>query len=429
MGHQRKIAVIGLGYVGLPVAVAFGMQSNPIIGFDSNPKRINDLKKGFDHNQEISAEELNKAQIQFTHEKQALSAADFYIVCVPTPNDGAHKPDLSFLYNACEILGPFLKPNDIVVFESTVYPGATQEECIPVLERFAKLKAGVDFSVGYSPERINPGDKKHSFSQVTKIISALDPETTDLIAQVYGSVIKAGVYRAPNIKVAEAAKLIENTQRDLNIALMNELAIICEKMNIDTQEVINAAKTKWNFLPFQPGLVGGHCIGVDPYYLSHKAKQLGYRPEVILAGRRINDGMGKYVADQTVKQMIHLGSRIKGAKVGILGLTFKENCRDIRNTKVVDVINELQSFGIDILVHDPIADKEEAYKEYEIELMEWDDIFDVDALVLCVAHTYYRELTAENYAEKFDNNRLIVDVKSILDKEAFRNVDVNIWRL
>ncbi|MBS0287279.1 MAG: nucleotide sugar dehydrogenase [Proteobacteria bacterium] len=428
MAHQRKIAVIGLGYVGLPVAVAFG-EKGPIVGFDINPARITDLKKGLDVTHELSAEELSRAQIHFSCEKSSLSEADFYIVCVPTPSDGAHKPDLSCLYKACEIIGPFLKPNDIVVFESTVYPGATQEECIPVLERFSQLKAGVDFSVGYSPERINPGDKKHTISQVIKIVSALDPETGDIIAQVYGSVVKAGIYRAPNIKVAEAAKVIENTQRDLNIALMNELAIICERMNIDTHEVINAAKTKWNFLPFQPGLVGGHCIGVDPYYLSHKAKQLGYRPEVILAGRRINDGMGKYVADQTVKQMIHLGTQIKGAKVAILGLTFKENCRDIRNTKVIDVINELQSFGVNVMVHDPIADKEDAYKEYEIELVDWDDIIDVDAIVLCVSHTYYRELSAESYAEKFDHNRLIIDVKSILDREAFMQVDVKLWRL
>ncbi len=427
-GHQRKIAVMGLGYVGLPVALGFGSVS-PIIGFDINPKRVNDLRNGIDTTHEFSNEELKLANIHYSCEKASLAQADFYIICVPTPSDGTHKPNLSFLYKACEILGPFLKKNDIVVFESTVYPGATQEECIPVLERFAQIKAGVDFSVGYSPERINPGDKKHSFSQVVKIVSALDPETTDIIAQVYGTVVKAGIYRAPNIKVAEAAKVIENTQRDLNIALMNELAIICERMNIDTHEVINAAKTKWNFLPFQPGLVGGHCIGVDPYYLSYKAKQLGYRPEVILAGRRINDGMGKYVADQAVKQMILKGSLIKGAKVAILGLTFKENCRDIRNTKVIDVITELQSFGIDIMVHDPIADRDEAYKEYEIELVDWEDIIDVDAIILCVSHLFYRELQAERYAEKFDNNRLIIDVKGILDKEAFTAVDIDIWRL
>lgn len=425
---QRKIAVIGLGYVGLPVALGFG-SVGPVLGFDINAKRIHDLDNGLDSTGEFSKEELKAANVHYTSDKSQLAQADFYIVCVPTPSDDTHKPNLTFLYKACEILGPYLKTNDIVVFESTVYPGATQEECIPVLERFAKIKAGVDFSVGYSPERINPGDKKHSLSNVVKIVSALDHETTDIIAHVYGTVVKAGIYRAPSIKVAEAAKVIENTQRDLNIALMNELAIICERMNIDTHDVINAAKTKWNFLPFSPGLVGGHCIGVDPYYLSYKAKQLGYRPEVILAGRRINDGMGKYVADQTVKQMILQGSRIKGAKVAVLGLTFKENCRDIRNTKVVEVINELQSFGIETIVHDPIADKEEAYKEHEIELIEWEDIYDVDAIVLCVSHQYYTSLAAEKFAEKFDNFRLMIDVKGILDKEAFTQVDINIWRL
>ncbi len=352
-----------------------------------------------------------------------------FIVTVPTPSDDTHKPDLRLLHKACEILGPYLKTNDIVVIESTVYPGATQEECIPLLERYSNLKAGVDFSVGYSPERINPGDKVHTLSQVVKVISALDPETLDIIADVYSTVVQAGVYRCPSIKTAEAAKIIENTQRDLNIALMNELAIICERMGVDTQEVINAAKTKWNFLPFQPGLVGGHCIGVDPYYLTYKAKQLGYRPEVILAGRRINDGMGKYIADQTVKQMIHLGSKVKGAKVAILGLTFKENCRDLRNSKVIDVINELQSFGVELCVHDPIADKDEALKEYDIELLDWDEIVDVDAIVLCVAHRAYREMTVEEFEEKFDNMRLVIDVKAILDREAFADHNIPLWRL
>ncbi|MBS0290721.1 MAG: nucleotide sugar dehydrogenase [Proteobacteria bacterium] len=425
--HQRKIAVIGLGYVGLPVAVAFGSVS-PVLAFDINPKRIAELKRGIDVTQEISAQAL-QGKINFTCEKEALNHADFYIICVPTPSDDTHKPDLNALYKACEIVGPYLKANDIVVFESTVYPGATQEECIPVLERYSKLKAGVDFSIGYSPERINPGDKVHTLSQIVKVVSALDHETLEIVAQVYGSIIKAGVYRAPNIKVAEACKVIENTQRDLNIALMNELALICDKLNIDTQEVIKAAKTKWNFMPFQPGLVGGHCIGVDPYYLAYKAKQLGYRPEVILAGRRINDNMGKYIADQTVKQMIHLGSRVKDAKVAVFGLTFKENCRDIRNTKVIDVIDELQSFGINVLLHDPIADKEEALKEYDLELLEWDEVIDVDAVVLCVAHQQYCALTAEAFAEKFDNTRLIIDVKAILNKEDFAAVDIQVWQL
>lgn len=428
MSHQRKIAVIGLGYVGLPVAVAFGLKDH-VIGFDINPKRINDLKKSVDVTGEVTSMELSQSHILFTHDKSILQSADFFIVTVPTPSDDTHKPDLRLLHKACEILGPYLKTNDIVVIESTVYPGATQEECIPLLERYSNLKAGVDFSVGYSPERINPGDKVHTLSQVVKVISALDPETLDIIADVYSTVVQAGVYRCPSIKTAEAAKIIENTQRDLNIALMNELAIICERMGVDTQEVINAAKTKWNFLPFQPGLVGGHCIGVDPYYLTYKAKQLGYRPEVILAGRRINDGMGKYIADQTVKQMIHLGSKVKGAKVAILGLTFKENCRDLRNSKVIDVINELQSFGVELCVHDPIADKDEALKEYDIELLDWDEIVDVDAIVLCVAHRAYREMTVEEFEEKFDNMRLVIDVKAILDREAFADHNIPLWRL
>lgn len=425
---HRKIAVIGLGYVGLPVAVAFGKKT-PVIGFDINPKRIQDLLRGVDQTQEFSREALSESQIHFTADPEDLHAADFYIVTVPTPSDNAHKPDLSFIYHACELIGVQLKIDDIVVFESTVYPGATQEECVPLLERYSHLKAGVDFSVGYSPERINPGDAQHSFATVVKVVAALDQETLDIIAQTYATVVPAGIYRAPNIKVAEAAKIIENTQRDLNIALMNELAIICEKMNIETQAVINCAKTKWNFHPFQPGLVGGHCIGVDPYYLTYKAKQLGYRPEVILAGRRINDGMGKYIADQTVKKMIHLGSRVKGARVAILGLTFKENCRDLRNSKVIDVITELTSFGIELFVHDPLADREEALKEYDLELSNWEDIREVDAIVICVAHQVFQEYFPEEFAEKFAACRLLVDVKAMLDKEALGNLGISVWRV
>lgn len=428
MSHQRKIAVIGLGYVGLPVAVAFGLKET-VVAYDINPKRINDLKRGEDTNGEVSREQLASAKLSLTHDKALLAEADFYIVTVPTPSDGAHKPDLSHLYKACELVGSQLKRNDIVVFESTVYPGATQEECIPLLEHASKLKAGLDFAVGYSPERINPGDKIHTFSQVTKVVSALDPATLDIISEVYGSVVTAGVYRASDIKVAEACKVIENTQRDLNIALMNELAMICERMQINTMDVINAAKTKWNFMPFQPGLVGGHCIGVDPYYLTYKAKQLGYRPEVILAGRRINDSMGKYIADQTVKQLIHLGSKVKEARVGILGLTFKENCKDLRNSKVIDVINELDSFGLRILIHDPIADKEEAFKEYDIELNAWEDMVDLDAIVVCVGHQYYKQQSVEEYFDKFNANRLLIDVKSIFDKDNFLNAGIHIWQL
>lgn len=427
--HQRSIAVIGLGYVGLPVAVAFA-QKGPIMGFDTNPIRIRDLKRGLDTTHEVSTQSLASADILFTNDKTELAQADFFIVTVPTPLDEAHKPDLTFLYKACEIVGAALSKQSIVVFESTVYPGAIQEECIPLLERYSHLKAGVDFSVGYSPERINPGDKVHTFSNVKKLISALDPTTLDMIEQVYGSIVTAGVHRVSSIKVAEAAKVIENTQRDLNIALMNELAMIFEKMGIDTQEVIEAAKTKWNFFPFQPGLVGGHCIGVDPYYLTYKAKQLGYRPEVILAGRRINDGMGKYIAIQTIKKMIHVGNPIKDAKVAILGLTFKENCRDLRNSKVIDVCNELSSFGVQLCVHDPIADEDEALKEYDIELMHWEEITQVSAVVLCVAHQAYQDRSVEDFAQKFgDNPGVVIDVKSILDVQAFAESDIQVWRL
>lgn len=424
---QRKIAVIGLGYVGLPVAVAFA-KKQPVIAYDINPKRIQELQDGFDFAYDVDTTSLKNPNLIFTNEKTMLSQADFYIATVPTPSDATHKPDLQFLYSACQTIGSCLKVDDIVVFESTVYPGATQEECIPLLEHYSKLKAGIDFSVGYSPERINPGDKNNTFVNISKLVSAQNPETLEIVASVYESVVNK-VVRVPNIKVAEASKLLENTQRDLNIALMNELAIICHKMNIETQDVINAAKTKWNFMPFQPGLVGGHCIGVDPYYLTYKAKQLGYRPEVILAGRRINDNMGKYIAEQTVKKMIHEGSRIKNARVGVLGITFKENCRDIRNSKVIDVIHELETFGIQVLVHDPVADKADTLKEYDIELSDWEEIQDVDALVLCVPHHFYIECSAVLFAEKLINSRVLVDVKACLESEGLHQHDIHLWRL
>jgi UDP-N-acetyl-D-galactosamine dehydrogenase len=424
---QRKIAVIGLGYVGLPVAAAFA-KKQPVIAYDINPKRIQELQDGFDFAHDVDSALLKNPNLIFTNEKAMLAQADFFIATVPTPSDATHKPDLQFLYSACQTMGSYLKVDDIVVFESTVYPGATQEECIPLLEHYSKLKAGIDFCVGYSPERINPGDKNNTFESIVKLVSAQNPETLEIVASVYEIVVNQ-VVRVPNIKVAEASKLLENTQRDLNIALMNELAIICHKMNIETQDVINAAKTKWNFMPFQPGLVGGHCIGVDPYYLTYKAKQLGYRPEVILAGRRINDNMGKYIAEQTVKKMIHEGSRVKNARVGVLGITFKENCRDIRNSKVIDVIHELETFGIHVLVHDPVADKADTLKEYDIELNDWEEIQDVDALVLCVPHHFYTECHAETFAEKLIHSRVFVDVKACLNAESMTNYDVHVWRL
>ena len=353
--HQRKIAVIGLGYVGLPVAVAFG-RSARTIGFDINVARVAELKSGHDSTLEIEDAELKASDIAFTCNAADLSAADFHIVAVPTPVDEAKRPDLTPMIKASETLGAHIKAGDIVVYESTVYPGATEEDCVPVLERMSGLKAGQDFFVGYSPERINPGDKDHTFTKITKVVSGQTPAVLEIVAQVYESVVTAGVHRAPSIKVAEAAKVIENTQRDLNIALMNELALIFNRMGIDTRDVLAAAGTKWNFLKFDPGLVGGHCIGVDPYYLTHKAAILGYIPQVILAGRSINDDMGRYVAQQAIRQLIGQGGAVKDAVITVLGFTFKENVPDLRNTRVIDIVNELKTYDIRVQIHDPYAD-------------------------------------------------------------------------
>ena len=344
MQHQRKISVVGLGYVGLPVAVAFG-KSEQTIGFDINEERLAELRNGHDRTNEVTDQDLAATQILFTSKTAELAQADFHIVAVPTPVDDAHQPDLTPVLKASETVAKALKKGDIVVYESTVYPGVTEEICVPILELISGLVCGVDFTVGYSPERINPGDKEHTFTKIKKVVSGQDQATLDIVADVYGSVVTAGVYKAATIKVAEAAKVIENTQRDLNIALMNELALIFDRMGIDTLDVLEAAGTKWNFLKFKPGLVGGHCIGVDPYYLTHKAEKLGYIPQVILSGRRINDGMGAYIAQQTIKQMIHAGHPIAGSTVTVLGLTFKENCPDLRNSRVIDIIRELQDFG------------------------------------------------------------------------------------
>ena len=352
MNSERIISVIGLGYVGLPVAVAFG-KVRRTIGFDINPLRISELQAGFDRTGEVTGTDLQNSDIAFTDKVAELAGADFHIVAVPTPVDEAHQPDLTLMYKASETVGRALKKGDIVVYESTVYPGVTEDECVPVLERVSGLQCGRDFTVGYSPERINPGDKEHTFTKIKKVVSGQDAATLEIVARVYESVVTAGVHRATSIKVAEAAKVIENTQRDLNIALMNELALIFDRMGIDTNEVLEAAGTKWNFLPFRPGLVGGHCIGVDPYYLTHKAEKIGYIPQVILAGRRINDGMGKFIAQRTVKEMIHAGHNVLGNRVTVLGLTFKENCPDLRNSKVIDIIRELQDYGIDVQVCDP----------------------------------------------------------------------------
>jgi len=426
--NTRKISVIGLGYVGLPVAVAFGKKQN-VIAFDINQKRIEQLKKGIDHTHEISNNELLATQCHFTSDANDLKNADFHIVAVPTPINSAKQPDLGHLIAASKTLGSILKKGDIVVYESTVYPGVTEDECAPVLEKVSGLKSGVDFFLGYSPERINPGDETRTFTSIRKVVSGQTPEVLDIVADVYGSVVEAGVYKASSIRVAEAAKVIENTQRDLNIALINELAVIFNKLNINTSEVLEAAGTKWNFLPFKPGLVGGHCIGVDPYYLTHKANVSGIHPEVILAGRRINDNMGKYIAEQTVKQINRLKKQVHGAKIGILGLTFKENCSDIRNTKVIDIIQELNHYHVDIMVHDPRANPEDAKREYDLELSDWDVFENFDALILAVAHDTYLNFPLKDLVDRLNQPKLIIDVKGALNKAQLRHHDVHVWQL
>jgi len=425
---NRKISVIGLGYVGLPVAVAFG-KTHPVIGFDINAERIKELNENIDRTLEVTTDDLIESDIIFTDQTQDLAKADFHIVAVPTPINDANQPDLSPLIGASKSVGAALKKGDIVVYESTVYPGATEEDCVPVLEEVSGLKCGEDFFVGYSPERINPGDKEHTFTKIKKVVSGQTPEILEIVADVYASVVTAGVHKAPTIKVAEAAKVIENTQRDLNIALMNELAVIFERMNIDTVDVLEAAGTKWNFLPFRPGLVGGHCIGVDPYYLTHKAQKLGYHPEVIAAGRRINDSMPAHVVEQTVKRMIQAGSPVKRARVGILGLTFKENCPDLRNSKVGDVIDEFKSYGVELLVHDPMADMKEAQKYYNVGLCNWNDLVDLDAIVLCVGHREYQALSIDDYRNMLNPGAVLMDVKASCDVAAFKKAGINLWRL
>ena len=423
------VAVVGLGYVGLPLAVEFG-KKYATVGFDLSEKKIAAYRNFLDPTGEVSQAELKAAsRLRVTTDAADLAEADFVIVAVPTPVDEAHRPDFGPLLAASEAVGKNLKRGATVVFESTVYPGATEEICVPVIEQYSGLQWRRDFFVGYSPERINPGDKEHSLTRITKIVSGDSPETLEKVAEVYGSIITAGVHRASSIKVAEAAKVIENTQRDLNIALINELALIFHKIGIDTTEVLEAAGTKWNFLQFRPGLVGGHCIGVDPYYLTHKADMLGYHPQVILAGRRINDGMGKYVADQTIKLMIQAGSSVKGAAVNVLGLTFKENCADLRNSRVIDVIRELAAFGARVHVHDPVADPDEAMHEYGLILTPWDELPRADAIVSAVAHRGLRERSVDELAAKLMPNGVYVDVKSQVDAAALRSRGVQVWRL
>jgi UDP-N-acetyl-D-glucosamine/UDP-N-acetyl-D-galactosamine dehydrogenase len=424
-----SVAVVGLGYVGLPVAVALGKE-RPTIGYDLSRKRIENVRHMVDATGEVSTAELMAStHLRATADAADLAQADFIIVAVPTPINAARQPDLSPLLLASETVGRHMKPGATVIYESTVYPGCTEEVCVPVLEKHSAMRWRQDFHVGYSPERINPGDRERTFTKIMKVVSGDDADTLEKVAQLYASVVKAGVYRAPSIKVAEAAKVIENTQRDINIAFVNELAIIFEKLGLDTAEVLEAARTKWNFLPFHPGLVGGHCIGVDPYYLTHKAELLGYHPEVILAGRRINDGMGSHIARKAVQQMIHAGRSIKGARVNILGLAFKENVPDIRNSKVIDIIRELHEFGVETFVHDPTASPEEALAEYGVRLCGWDELPAADALVLAVPHRRFVELPREAYLRKIVRGGCLIDVKSVCDAAAFRREGVSVWRL
>ena len=423
------VAVVGLGYVGLPLAVEFGKKMETI-GFDLSTAKVESYKTYCDPTGEVSTADLKAAdKLTVTTDPAQLARADYIIVAVPTPVGDAHQPDFSPLIGSSTSVGRHLKKGAIVVYESTVYPGATEEVCVPILERESGLKWKQDFHIGYSPERINPGDKEHTLTTILKVVSGDDAETLEKVAQLYETVIKAGVHRASSIKVAEAAKVIENTQRDLNIALMNELAIIFDRIGIDTMEVLKAAGTKWNFLPFSPGLVGGHCIGVDPYYLTHKAEMLGYHPEVILAGRRINDGMGKFIAEQTVKHMINTGSPVKGRNILVLGLTFKENCPDLRNSKVIDIISELQSYGANVIVHEPLGEAAEAKHEYGVDLTEWDAIPQVDAIVAAVAHNEYLAQPLADLTARLKSGGVFIDVKSAYDPAAVKAAGYTLWRL
>ncbi|SFD87005.1 UDP-N-acetyl-D-galactosamine dehydrogenase [Lentibacillus persicus] len=414
---EGNIAVVGLGYVGLPVAVAFGKQKN-IIGFDIKEERIADLQQGYDMTNEVDPDDLQQASIEFTSKPADLNKAEFIIVSVPTPITENRQPDLTPLLKASETIGQNLAKGTTVVYESTVYPGATEEDCVPVLEKASGLKYGEDFFVGYSPERINPGDKQHTFTSITKVVSGQNNEVLDTIAEVYGSVVKAGIHKASSIKVAEAAKVIENTQRDLNISLMNELAVIFEKLDIDTSEVLAAAGTKWNFLNFSPGLVGGHCIGVDPYYLTHKAQKVGHHPEVILAGRKTNDNVGKHIATSLIKQMIKKNMPIQGSTVTVLGFTFKENVPDLRNTRVIDIVKELEDYDINVQITDAYADPHEAYEEYEIDLVSYNELKPAEAVVFAVPHEAYLEKGWGMFDYLLKHGKGIVfDAKSKLDKE------------
>ena len=429
LNREAKISLIGLGYVGMPIAVAFARKVD-VIGFDLNSYKIDLYKQGIDPTKEVGDETIGNTTVEFTADEKRLREARFHIVAVPTPVNEDHTPDLGPVKVASTILGRNLTSGSVVVFESTVYPGVTEEVCVPILEYESGLKCGVDFKIGYSPERINPGDKVHRLETITKIVSGMDEEALDCVARVYELVVEAGVYRAESIKVAEAAKVIENSQRDINIAFMNELSIIFNKMGIDTKAVLEAAGTKWNFMRFYPGLVGGHCIGVDPYYLTYKAEMLGYHSQVILAGRRINDDMGKYVAENCVKKLIAADKPVKRAKVAILGFTFKENCPDTRNTKVIDIVNELKEYGINPLISDSQADAEEARKLYGIDFVEMDSIHDMDAVILAVAHEEFGRLTV-NSMDCFygEGKKVLLDIKGMLNRKEYEDAKYTYWRL
>lgn len=429
MNRHTKLSVIGLGYVGIPLAVAFAKKAE-VIGFDIDRKKIQQYKQGIDVTHEVGNQAVRETKINFTSDERLLQKSKFHIIAVPTPINKDKTPNLRLMEEASKLLGRNLTAGSIVVYESTVYPGVTEEICIPLLEKESGLKCGTDFKAGYSPERINPGDKLHRLENIVKVVSGMDEETLENIARVYGLIIEAGIYRAESIKVAEAAKVIENAQRDINIAFMNELSIIFDKLNIDTQSVLKAAKTKWNFQDFAPGLVGGHCIGVDPYYLTYKAETIGYHSEVILSGRRINDYMGKYVAENTVKQLIRANKQIKGARVAIMGITFKENCPDTRNSKIIDIVKELEEYDVEVEVSDPIADEQEVMKEYSIKLKKPEDIHSIDAVIMAVKHKAYENIKLEHVKQFFAGSKpLLIDVKRFFGRKDAEDLGFVYWGL
>jgi UDP-N-acetyl-D-glucosamine/UDP-N-acetyl-D-galactosamine dehydrogenase len=425
---SERIGVLGLGYVGLPVALAFARKFEGTVGFDVDFERVEELRRGHDRNQEEPAGELLSSQLAVTSDLGDLRGCTFFVVAVPTPVDGNNVPDLTSLERASEAVGRVLGRGGVVVYESTVYPGVTEDVCGPILERASGLKRGVDFTLGYSPERINPGDPDHTFEKITKIVSGEDAATLDRVAAAYGAVVDAGLHRAPSIRVAEAAKVIENTQRDLNIALMNELALVFDRMNIRTADVLAAAETKWNFLRFRPGLVGGHCIGVDPYYLTTKAQQLGYQPEVVLAGRRINNNTGPFIAQRLIKLFVHANLPVKGARVGVLGLTFKENCSDIRNSRVPDIVRELRQYGIEAMVHDPLVEPADAMHEHGLKPVSFDELVRLDGLILAVSHKWYLGLGQPRLLSMLRDGGMLVDVKSALDPARLER-GIQYWSL